>query len=134
MPSNFLVCCQSSLDQLYFLNLERLAGGWRDYLITINCEDEAAAKMHRLLPESRIFYTLGIGLELDRYARDRVEPEQITAIGRELKLKPDEPFNHNYCRSLSRSFDFGRSDRYFYADGYADFVYSRSPRQRWSYF
>ncbi|MEM8675645.1 MAG: glycosyltransferase family 4 protein [Cyanobacteria bacterium P01_G01_bin.67] len=76
------------LTNFIFLNLERLAGGWTDYLITINREDEAAAKRHRLLPESMIFYTPGIGLELDKYDHDQVSESEIEAIHQELKLKP----------------------------------------------
>lgn len=74
------------LTNFIFLNLERLAGGWTDYLITINREDEAAAQKHRLLPESRIFYTPGIGLELDKYDHNQVSQEQIAGIRQELKL------------------------------------------------
>ncbi|MGL4882790.1 MAG: glycosyltransferase, partial [Waterburya sp.] len=38
------------LSNFIFLTLEKLAGSWTDYLITINCEDEVAAKKYRLLP------------------------------------------------------------------------------------
>lgn len=73
-----------------FLNLERLGGRWTDYLITINREDEAAAKKHRLLPDERIFYTPGIGLELDKYDRDRVSIEEQAAIRVEIGLKEED--------------------------------------------
>ena len=75
------------LTNLIFLNLERLGGRWTDYLITINREDEAAAKKHRLLPDERIFYTPGIGLELDKYDREGVSEAEIAAIRQELGLK-----------------------------------------------
>ncbi len=78
------------LTNLLFLNLERLAGRWTDYLITINREDEAAARKHHLLPDARIFYTPGIGLELDKYDLDQVSLEQTEAIRQELKLKPKD--------------------------------------------
>ena len=78
------------LTNFIFLNLERLAGGWTDYLITINREDETAARKHHLLPESKIFYTPGIGLELDKYDRNQVNQEQIDAIRQELKLKSED--------------------------------------------
>ena len=74
------------LTNFIFLNLERLAGKWTDYLITINREDEAAAKKHHLLSPERIFYTPGIGLELDKYDCNRVEQSQINAIRREFGL------------------------------------------------
>lgn len=78
------------LTNLLFLNLERLAGRWTDYLITINREDEAAARKHHLLPDARIFYTPGIGLELDKYDPRQVNLEQTEAIRQELKLKPKD--------------------------------------------
>lgn len=78
------------LTNLIFLNLERLAGKWTDYLITINPEDEAAAKKHRLLSSEKIFYTPGIGLELDKYDCNQVEQLQIDAIRQELKLKQQD--------------------------------------------
>lgn len=78
------------LTNFIFLNLERLAGGWTDYLITINHEDEAAAKKNRLLPESKIYYTPGIGLELDKYDYNQVSQEQIQGIRQELKLKSED--------------------------------------------
>jgi glycosyltransferase involved in cell wall biosynthesis len=78
------------LTNLIFLNLERLAGGWTDYLITINREDEASARKHHLLSDSRIFYTPGIGLELDKYDRHQVSQSQIEAIRQELQLKPKD--------------------------------------------
>ncbi|MEL6909100.1 MAG: glycosyltransferase family 4 protein [Cyanobacteria bacterium J06629_2] len=73
-----------------FLNLERLAGRWTDYLITINREDEAAARQHHLLPSDRIFYTPGIGLELDKYDRDGVTQAQVEAVRQELGLTKDD--------------------------------------------
>lgn len=73
-----------------FLNLERLAGRWTDYLITINREDEAAARKHRLVANERIFYTPGIGLELDKYDLTRVTEAQKTAIRQELQLEDSD--------------------------------------------
>ena len=70
-----------------FLNLERLAGRWTDYLITINREDEAAARQHSLLADENIFYTPGIGLELDKYDGDRVSAAETAAIRQELGLE-----------------------------------------------
>ena len=69
-----------------FLTLEKLAGNWTDYLITINREDEAAAKQNHLLPLNRIFYTAGIGLELNEYSCDRISSAEINSIEQELGL------------------------------------------------
>ena len=78
------------LTNAVFLTLEKLAGNWTDYLITINREDEAAAQKNRLLPQDKIFYTPGIGLDLNEYARDRLSPAEIAAIGQELGLTPND--------------------------------------------
>jgi glycosyltransferase involved in cell wall biosynthesis len=67
-----------------------LAGRWTDYLITINREDEAAARKYHLLPDEQIFYTPGIGLEIAKYDRHQVSPEQITGIRQELHLMPED--------------------------------------------
>ena len=66
-----------------------MAGRWTDYLITINREDEAAAKQHRLLPPERVFYTPGIGLELDKYDGAVITSEQTAAIRQELNLQAE---------------------------------------------
>lgn len=78
------------LTNFLFLNLERLAGRWTDYLITINREDEAAARKYQLLSDERIFYTPGIGLEIAKYDRHQVSPEQITGVRQELHLMPED--------------------------------------------
>ncbi|MEM6610843.1 MAG: glycosyltransferase family 4 protein [Cyanobacteria bacterium P01_C01_bin.72] len=78
------------LTNQIFLNLERLAGRWTDYLITINREDEAAARRHCLLPDEQIYYTPGIGLELDKYDRDGVTQAQVEAVRQELGLTQED--------------------------------------------
>ena len=78
------------ITNFIFLNLEKLAGSWTDYLITINREDEAAAKKHRLLPAARIFYTPGIGLDPHKYALNQVSESQINAIHQELGLTSED--------------------------------------------
>jgi glycosyltransferase involved in cell wall biosynthesis len=78
------------LTNFLFLNLERIGGRWTDYLITINREDEAAARKYHLLPDERIFYTPGIGLEIDKYDSQQVTQEQIAGIRQELQLMPEE--------------------------------------------
>lgn len=70
-----------------FLTLEKLAGKWTDYLITINREDEAAAHRNRFLPPSRIFYTPGIGLDLAEYDPNKVSEAEIQAFRQELGLQ-----------------------------------------------
>jgi glycosyltransferase involved in cell wall biosynthesis len=78
------------LKNAIFLNLEKLAGAWTDYLITINREDQAAAKQHRLLPTERIFYTPGIGLDINDYDPNQVSETEIRAVRQELGLTPQD--------------------------------------------
>lgn len=74
------------LTNFLFLTLEKLAGNWTDYLITINREDETAAHKYRLLPAEKIFYTPGIGLDLNKYNPNQVSESEIHSIRRELGL------------------------------------------------
>lgn len=78
------------LSNFIFLTLEKLAGSWTDYLITINREDETAAKKYRLLSADRIFYTPGIGLDLNEYDLNQVSVLEIKTLRQELGLNPED--------------------------------------------
>ena len=78
------------LKNSIFLGLEKLAGAWTDYLITINRQDEAQAHKHQLLPPERIYYTPGIGVDINYYHPDRVTPEDVAAIKQELGLSSSD--------------------------------------------
>lgn len=69
-----------------FLSLEKLAGAWTDYLITINQEDETAAKKYRFLPPEKIYYTRGIGVDTNYYASSRVSEADMLKVRQELNL------------------------------------------------
>lgn len=69
-----------------YLNLEKLAGNWTDYLVTINREDEAAAHKNNLLSPEKIFYSPGIGLDLQEYDPQQVSKSDIESIHQELGL------------------------------------------------
>jgi len=69
-----------------FLNLEKIAAPWTDYLVTINQEDTATAKQHNLLPEEKIIYTPGIGLDLEAYNPNRVSEAEIDDVRSELGI------------------------------------------------
>lgn len=75
-----------------FLLLERLAGRWTDYLVVINRDDVRAAQQYRLVPEKRIVYMPGIGIDLGYYNPTSVSLEEITRIRDELRLRQDECF------------------------------------------
>lgn len=76
----------NAVKNAIFLSLEKLAGGWTDYLITINREDEAAAKKYNFLPANRIYYTPGIGVDIDYYAAGKVEPVNLAQVRQQLNL------------------------------------------------
>ena len=76
----------NAVKNAIFFNLEKLAGKWTDYLVTINKEDEAAAKKHNFLPANKIYYTRGIGVDTDYYASGKVTPEDIRKVKQELQL------------------------------------------------
>jgi glycosyltransferase involved in cell wall biosynthesis len=80
----------SGIKNAIFLSLEKLAGSWTDYLITINQEDAAAAKKYNFLPTERIYYTRGIGVDTEYYASGKVSPENLAQVRQELSLSEDD--------------------------------------------
>lgn len=78
------------LKNLIFLTLEKLAGQWTDCLITINREDETAAKKYQIIPEDRVYYTPGIGVDTSLYNSSNVTKLEIVKVRQELKLKEDD--------------------------------------------
>jgi glycosyltransferase involved in cell wall biosynthesis len=80
----------SAIKNAIFLGLEKLAGQWTDYLVTINQEDEAAAKKHNFLSADRIYYTRGIGVDTEYYASGKVNPGDIAQVRQELALADDD--------------------------------------------
>ena len=78
------------LKNLIFLSLEKLAGQWTDYLITINREDETAAKQHQLVPTERVFYTPGIGVDTNYYSPEKISRADIQKARQELGLTEED--------------------------------------------
>jgi glycosyltransferase involved in cell wall biosynthesis len=74
-----------------FRSLEKLAGRWTDYLVVMNRTDEAEAKRLRLVPEDRVFYMPGIGVDCDAFSPARVSPSQIQEIRQEVGLTDRQP-------------------------------------------
>ena len=79
-----------AIKNTIFFNLEKLAGNWTDYLIVINKEDEAAAINNNFLPDERIYYTRGIGVDTDYYASRKVEPKAIAQVRESLHLSEED--------------------------------------------
>jgi glycosyltransferase involved in cell wall biosynthesis len=80
----------SRLKNLIFLGLEKLAGAWTDYLITINQEDATAAKQYHFLPSERIYYTRGIGVDTNHYTSRQVTEAEVLQIRQELNLSDSD--------------------------------------------
>ena len=80
----------NALKNAIFFNLEKLAGNWTDYLITINHEDETAAKQHHFLPAEKIYYTRGIGVDTNRYASSQVSEADVLQVRQELQLNASD--------------------------------------------
>lgn len=76
----------SKLKNAIFFNLEKLAGAWTDFLVTINQEDSDAAKEHDFLDAERIYYTRGIGVDTNLYAASQVTDMQLKEVRQELNL------------------------------------------------
>ena len=79
------------LKNAAFLALEKLASDWTDYLVTINREDEAAVKQHRLVSEGHSYYMPGIGVDLDYYNPQTISEAAVAQIRVELGIGDTTP-------------------------------------------
>jgi hypothetical protein len=52
------------LKNTLFQTLEKLRGKWTAYLVVINRTDEDAAKHSHIVPQEKIWYMPGIGVDL----------------------------------------------------------------------
>jgi len=109
----------SPLKNSVFLAMEKLAGRWTDFLIVMNCEDEAKARRYRIVPPGRLRYMPGIGIDLAHYDPGAVAAEYVARARAELRLTPADTLflmvaeftankNHRHVvQALARS---GRAD------------------------
>jgi glycosyltransferase involved in cell wall biosynthesis len=74
------------LKNTAFINLEKAAGKWTDYLVTINHEDKQASLDYQLLAADRCNYMPGIGVDLKYYNRQAVPESEIAQVRQELGL------------------------------------------------
>lgn len=70
-----------------FVALERLAGGWTDFLVVINRWDEEAARRYGLVPQERLRYMPGIGIDLQVYHPQAVSTEEVERVRHEVGLR-----------------------------------------------
>ncbi|MEO1427946.1 MAG: glycosyltransferase [Cyanobacteria bacterium J06633_8] len=80
---------KTALKNAVFLALEKFGGNWIDYLITINREDEASAKRHRLTAPEKVRYMPGIGVDLDYYSSHTTSESEVDKLHQELNLSAD---------------------------------------------
>lgn len=78
------------LKNTLFICLEKLAGRWTDFLVVINREDNAAARKYRIVPEDRILFMPGIGVDTSVYDPSKISQNEISAIRAELGVPADE--------------------------------------------
>jgi glycosyltransferase involved in cell wall biosynthesis len=78
------------LRNAVFLGLEKIAGRWTDYLVVINREDAEAARRHRIVPPDRVQYMPGIGVDLEYYNPEQVDPSHVAQLRGELGLAPTD--------------------------------------------
>jgi glycosyltransferase involved in cell wall biosynthesis len=79
---------QQSLPHLLYRSLERLAGPWTDYLVTINAEDERAARALGGIAPEHVRRIPGIGVDIDRFAEGSVSMEAAAAVRDGLGIPP----------------------------------------------
>ena len=81
----------SRVKNAVFTNLEKLAGNWTDYLVTINHEDRDAARAAQIVAEGHDFYMPGIGVDLKQYSRHGVADAAVAQVRQELGIGENTP-------------------------------------------
>ena len=81
----------SWLQNALFLTAERLAGRWTDCLTVMNAEDRHVAERYNLVPEGRLVYIPGVGIDRAQFSRQAVPDSAVAEIGRELRLDREQP-------------------------------------------
>lgn len=74
------------VKNIAFIALEKLAGQWTDYLVTINHEDREAVTRYALVPPERSRYMPGIGVDLTYYNSELVTKSEIERVKQELGI------------------------------------------------
>ncbi len=82
----------STVKNKIFLTLEQTAGPWTDYLVVMNHEDEAAVKKYKIVPEQKLLYMPGIGVDIKKYSPERATAEDVKKVRAELGLKDNDRF------------------------------------------
>jgi glycosyltransferase involved in cell wall biosynthesis len=78
------------LKNIFFLNLEKLAGRWTDYLVVMNEEDRHAAWQHKIVPPERVIYMPGIGVDTQALDQAINKNDASNQIRNELGIGPED--------------------------------------------
>lgn len=82
----------SVIRNTIFRSLEKLAGRWTDYLVVVNREDEEGAKHHQIVPDQRVRYIPGTGVNIERFSLNKnISEAELLRVRQELGLLPREP-------------------------------------------
>lgn len=76
-------------QNVVFRVLESAASRWTDRLVVINQEDLRAAKTFPI-PENRVVYMPGIGVDTDTYSATSISDVEIRHLREELELRPSD--------------------------------------------
>ncbi len=82
----------SAVKNRIFLTVEQLGGRWTDYLVVMNREDEQAIRTHKIVPEAKLLYMPGIGVDTRKYSSERASEEDVRKVRSELGLKENDRF------------------------------------------
>ena len=74
-----------------YLNFERIAARWTDYLTLMNQEDIQMAITRKMLPPERIVYIPGVGIDLSVYGQRAVSFDQVSELRNTLGICPEQP-------------------------------------------
>lgn len=72
---------------LVFRTLEQIAGRWTDRLVVINGEDRDAALRYGIVPEERLAFMPGIGLDFSVYDASKVERDEVLRLRKKFGLR-----------------------------------------------
>lgn len=116
----------SAVKNKIFLTLEQTAGPWTDFLVVMNHEDERAVRTHEIVPESKLLYMPGIGVDIKKYSPERASEEDVKKLRAELNLKDEERFllmiaefnpGKRHCDALNAFALLGRPDVFLVTAG-----------------
>jgi glycosyltransferase involved in cell wall biosynthesis len=79
------------LKNRVFLELERLAGRWTDFLVVINHEDKIEAERYRIVDPLHIRYMPGIGVDTNLYRKENITLDAVEGVRQELSLAAGTP-------------------------------------------